>query len=89
MVARRWGVCEPPALGHRSFAPTPKTQTRRRSPIAYFAVTGEALAGVKGAARQARRGIGDAVSLAVDEDAGVGTNTVPQKWERRSEMHVA
>ena len=47
-------------------------------------MTGEALAGVKGAARQARRGVGGPASLAVDVDAGVGTTTVPQQWERRS-----
>ena len=59
--------------------PTPKTQRQRRSPIAHFAVIGEALVGAKGAARQAWRGVGGPVSLAVDVDAGVGTNTVPQQ----------
>ena len=52
-------------------------------------MTGEALAGAKGAAPAAWRGGGGSVALVAFEDAGVGTTTVPRKGERRSVMRVA
>ena len=55
--------------GSEAWLPPPRRCERRnRSPIAYFAVTGEALVAAKGAARRARRGVGGLVSLAVDVD---------------------
>ena len=77
-------MAEDERLGRRP--PPQRRERHNRSPIAYFAVTGEALArgGGRGAPGVAWRGVGGPASLAVDEDAGVGTNTVPQQRERRS-----
>ena len=40
-----------------SLPPPQRRERRDRSPIAHFAVTGEALVGAKGAARRAWRGV--------------------------------
>ena len=54
--------------GREAWLPPVRCERRNRSPIAHFAVTGEALVAAKGATRRARRGVGGLVSLAVDVD---------------------
>ena len=77
--------------GERSLAPaTPTPRMAHQVPDRLFRRDRRSV----GSGRRARRdgrgvGVGGPASLVVDVDAGVGTTTVPQPWERRSELRVA